>query len=199
MLFHGSLGELQKHLKRLPGVGAKTAQRLALHLAASDQELAVGLAQSLRRVVDEYHACPVCRMLTDTPVCAFCDSSDRDDARLCVVETTLDVYLVEQTGEYHGRYFVLGELLSPLDGVGPAEIHAPKLLELLRQREVEEVILALNPSTEGESTIDYLADMLEDQPAKVSRLSTGIPFGGDIGYTSQVTLSNALQRRFSIK
>ncbi|MCD4828077.1 MAG: recombination mediator RecR [Candidatus Cloacimonetes bacterium] len=199
MLFHGSLGELQKHLKQLPGIGAKTAQRLALHLVASERELALGLADSLRLAVADYHACPRCLMLTDAPMCAFCADENRDDTRLCVVESTLDVYLLEQTGEYHGRYFVLGGLLSPLDGVGPDEIHLPELLELLRSRQVEEVILALNPSTEGESTIDYLGSLLAELPPTVTRLSTGIPFGGDIGYTSQVTLSNALLRRFSIE
>jgi len=198
MLFHGSLGELQKYLKQLPGIGAKSAQRLALHLVSGRRELALGLAETLRRAVEDYHACPVCGLLTDEPTCVFCSAVNRDDARLCVVENSLDVYLVEQTGDYRGRYFVLGGLLSPLEGTGPEDIRVPALLELLRSRPVQEVILALNPSTEGEGTIDYLAEALAGLNVQVTRLSTGIPFGGDIGYTSQVTLANALQRRFPI-
>ena len=138
-------------------------------------------------------------MLSENDLCDFCADSSRTDSHLCVVENTQDVYLIDNTHEFHGRYFVLGNLLSPLDGIGPQEINFSKLLELIKNNGIEELILALNPSAEGESTISYIASQLEELPVRITRLSTGLPFGGDIEYTSSLTLGNALKRRYSVK
>jgi recombination protein RecR len=197
-MFTGRLGELQQQLRRLPGIGDKTAQRLALHLLTRGREHALTLARSLVEAVETYRLCPVCNCMTETDPCPICADTTRDASLLCVVEGSQDVFLLENTREYKGYYFVLGHLLSPLDGIGPEEIRFPQLRKLVGERQPREVILAINPSAEGETTIHYLATELADLNVRVTRLSTGIPFGGDIGYSSTVTLSNALTRRYTV-
>ena len=137
-------------------------------------------------------------MLTEVDPCSFCNDPLRVDNMLCIVENSQDVFLIEKTHEYNGKYFVLNNLLSPIDGIGLKEINYSKLIEIFENKNIKEVVLALNPSTEGETTMSFLAANLEKQHIKVTRLSTGLPFGGDIEYTSSLTLSNAFKRRYSV-
>ncbi len=198
-MFSGLLAELVQNLKKLPGIGSKSAQRLAMYLISMDKEKALELSESIRKTVESYTNCSVCNMLTETDPCLFCADTNRNDNVLCVVENTQDIYLIENTHEYSGKYFVLGNLLSPLDGIGPEDIKFSKLLKLVETNKIRELILALNPSAEGESTISFLASKFEGHQLKITRLSTGLPFGGDIEYTSSLTLGNALKRRYSVK
>lgn len=198
-MFSGLLAELEQSLKKLPGIGRKSAQRLAMHLISMEKQEALKLAGSIRNAVENYSNCSICNMLTETDPCRFCSDRSRHQNLLCIVENTQDVYLIEETNEYKGRYFVLNNLLSPIDGIGPDEINYPKLLELVKSDNIDEVVLALNPSAEGETTINYLDLQLSEYISKVTRLSTGLPFGGDIEYTSSLTLGNALKRRYSVK
>jgi recombination protein RecR len=198
-VFSGLLAELVQNLKKLPGIGSKSAQRLAMYLISMEKEKALELSESIRKTVESYTNCSVCNMLTETDPCLFCADTNRTDNVLCVVENTQDIYLIENTHEYRGKYFVLGNLLSPLDGIGPKDINFPKLLKLVETNKISELILALNPSAEGESTISFLASKFEGHQLKITRLSTGLPFGGDIEYTSSLTLGNALKRRYSVK
>ena len=198
-MFSGLLAELVQNLKKLPGIGSKSAQRLAMYLISMDKAKALELSESIRKTVESYTNCSICNMLTETDPCLFCADTNRNDNVLCVVENTQDIYLIENTHEYRGKYFVLGNLLSPLDGIGPNDINFPKLLKLVETNKISELILALNPSAEGESTISFLASKFESHQLKITRLSTGLPFGGDIEYTSSLTLGNALKRRYSVK
>lgn len=197
-MFNGLLKDLAQNLKQFPGVGEKTAQRLAMFLISQDKERSRRLAQSIIDAVDQYKNCSLCNMLSETDPCSFCSDTERDTKNLCVVENTADVYLIQNTHEFKGLYFVLGHLLSPLDGIGPTEINFPKLLNRIKQIQPEEVILALNPSPEGETTINYIASQLSSMNISITRLSTGLPFGGDIEYTSSMTLSHAFKRRMPI-
>jgi recombination protein RecR len=198
-VFSGLLAELVQNLKKLPGIGSKSAQRLAMYLISMDKAKALELSESIRKTVESYTNCSICNMLTETDPCLFCADTNRNDNVLCVVENTQDIYLIENTHEFRGKYFVLGNLLSPLDGIGPKDINFPKLLKLVETNKISELILALNPSAEGESTISFLASKFESHQLKITRLSTGLPFGGDIEYTSSLTLGNALKRRYSVK
>ncbi|HPT71371.1 MAG TPA: recombination mediator RecR [Candidatus Cloacimonadota bacterium] len=197
-MFNGLLKDLAQNLKQFPGVGEKTAQRLAMFLISQDKEKSRRLAQSILDAVDKYNHCSKCNMLAETDPCPFCSDTDRDVKRICVVENTADVYLINNTHEFRGIYFVLGHLLSPLDGIGPAEINFPMLVDKIGEHQPEEVILALNPSPEGETTINYIASQLQPMKISITRLSTGLPFGGDIEYTSSMTLSHAFKRRMPI-
>jgi len=198
MKFNKTLDELKNGLKQLPGVGEKTAQRYALYILNQDKDKAIELADTIKEAVELHSYCPKCNMLSDSNPCAICSDPDRDKSLICIVENTYDVYLIENTGEYDGYYFVLGHLLSPMDGIGTKEIHLPELLERLEVAEIEEIVLALNPSTEGETTIELIATEIAHLKRKITRLSTGLPFGGNIEYSSPITLSNALRRRYPI-
>lgn len=198
MKFSKTLDELKNGLKQLPGVGEKTAQRYALYLLNQDKERSMDLANTIKEAVEIHTFCDHCNMLSDANPCAICSNIDRDRSVLCVVENTYDVYLIENTGEYFGYYFVLGNLLSPMEGIGTEQIHLEQLLHIVELPEIKEIILALNPSTEGETTIELLASEIARFPKIVSRLSTGLPFGGNIEYSSPVTLSNAIKRRYTI-
>ncbi|KQC07320.1 MAG: hypothetical protein APR54_06175 [Candidatus Cloacimonas sp. SDB] len=198
-MLKGLLADLVENFKRLPGIGTKSAERIALYLISENKKNAMELAGSIRKCVEEYKNCSICNMLSEHDPCSFCSDSNRLDSLLCIVENTQDVYLIEDTHEFKGKYFVLGKLLSPLDGIGPDQIKFPQLQALVDTGNIAEVILALNPSAEGESTMNFLGAQLGKKVARITRLSTGLPFGGDIEYTSSLTLSNALKRRYSIK
>jgi len=198
-MFGGLLEELVQNLKKLPGIGKKSAQRLALHLIGMEKSEALKLADSITNAVHSFKHCSICNMLSEQDPCEFCSDQMRQNDFLCIVENTQDVYLIENTNEYKGKYFVLNALLSPLEGIGAEQIHFPKLLKYLKVNRVDELILALNPSAEGETTMSFLAEQLKPFVAKITRLSTGLPFGGDLEYTSSITLGNALKRRYSIK
>ena len=198
-MFSGLLEDLVQNLKKLPGIGKKSAQRLAMFIISMEKESAFQLSESIKKAVDNYHDCSICNMLTETEPCLFCADLSRNEKILCIVENTQDIYLIEDTHEYKGRYYVLKNLLSPLDGIGPDGIFFPKLLKQIKSNKIEELILALNPSAEGETTMNFLASELNKLVGKITRLSTGLPFGGDIGYTSSLTLGNALKRRYAVK
>ncbi len=198
MVFNRTLDSLKNRLKQLPGVGEKTAQRYAIYLLNQDKDTSLSLADTIREAVETHSFCSSCNILSDSNPCDICKNTERDRNLLCVVENTYDVYLIENTGEYRGYYFVLGHLLSPMEGIGTNEIYLPKLLNRIADESISEVILALNPSAEGETTIELIASEIAHLSKKITRLSTGLPFGGNIEYSSPITLSNAIKRRYSI-
>jgi recombination protein RecR len=188
---------------RLPGVGPKTAQRLTYHLLRAPDAEARTLAAALVAVRDEVVFCERCFNISDAPLCPICRDPGREDARLCVVEEPLDVLAIERTGEFKGRYHVLHGAISPIDGIGPDRLKIRELLERAdaakRDGEpIEEVILATNPTLEGEATAMYLAERLEGSVALVSRIARGLPVGGDLEYADDVTLIRALQGRRAV-
>ena len=185
---------------RLPGIGPKTAQRLTYYLLRAPEAEARALAGALVAVRDEVVFCELCFNISDAPTCPICRDDARDDSRLCVVEEPLDVLALERTGAYKGRYHVLHGAISPIDGVGPDRLRIRELLERAEHRAAEgspyeEVILATNPTLEGEATAMYLAERLAGHVAAVTRIARGIPVGGDLEYADEVTLVRSLQGR----
>ncbi len=195
------LRDLISQLKRLPGVGEKTATRLALFILADRENLAEGLARSLQNVHENIRLCSVCFNLTDKPRCSICQDPLRDASLICVVEEPSDVLALEAAHTYKGLYHVLHGLISPMGGVGPDDIKLPELLERLKRSHVGEVIVATNPSVEGEGTFHYIEKIIEDNKleVRVSRIASGIPMGGELKYMDQVTLASALRYRRIVK
>jgi len=191
-----SLNRLVDGLSQFPGIGKKTAERMAFHLLKSNSGWAQSLAQAIVDVKEQIHECPVCHNISETVPCSICADEKRDGSLLCVVEDTTDLVAFEKTNHYRGKYHVLGGVLSPLDGIGPENLHVDTLLERLNGE--EEVIIATNPSAEGETTALYLAKQLKARKVKVTRLASGIPVGGDLEYTDEATLVNALEGRREI-
>jgi recombination protein RecR len=198
MLTSPLLEKLIQHFNRFPGIGRKTAQRLVWHLISSDKVLAHEFAESIKETVDCFTTCQGCLMLSEADPCPICNDTDRDDNLLCIVETTSDVYLMENMHEFRGKYFVLGHLLSPLEGFGLNDLHITELESLIKVRKPKEIILALKPSAEGEATIHYISELMHGNDVAITRLSTGIPFGSDLEYTSTLTLANAWKRRYRV-
>jgi len=190
-----SLGALIDALRRLPGVGVKSAQRMAFHLLQHDRDGALKLAAALQGAVQHIRHCERCRTFSETPVCAICRDPARDARQLCVVETPADQAALERTGSYRGLYFVLMGRLSPLDGVGTREIGAAELLQRAGDGVVEEVILALNFTAEGEATAHVLGEALRSQGLKVTRLARGVPAGSELEYVDLSTIAHALVDR----
>jgi recombination protein RecR len=186
---------LTTQLSRLPGIGQKSAQRLAYHIldipAAQAQELAAAILAAREKVVD----CPVCGTYTDVSPCGICSDTHRDGSVLCVVSDAKDVIAMERTREFHGKYHVLHGVLSPVDGVGPADIRINELVERVKAGEVKEVIIATNPDVEGEATASYIARLLKPMGVSCSRIAHGIPIGGNLEYTDEVTLAKAMEGR----
>jgi recombination protein RecR len=193
-----NLEKLIQALNRFPGIGRKTAQRLAWFLVAQDKSFALQLAETITSTVESFTTCKLCNMLSETDPCPICTAEERLDTHLCVVEANSDIQIIENMNEFKGRYFVLGHLLSPIDGYGPQQIHSDLLLKRIEFLKPEEVILALKPSPEGDATIHYLWELLKGKDLNVTRLSTGIPFGGDLEYSSVNTLANAWKRRYTV-
>ncbi len=199
MLFSENLERLIQSFNRFPGIGKKTAQRLAWYLVAQDKNFALNLAEIIKTTVENFATCSRCNMLSESDPCPFCTSQDRVDNYLCVVENSSDIQILEGMNEFKGRYFVLGHLLSPLDGYGPEQINTAMLLQRIEELHPGELILALKPSAEGEATIHYLWELLKDKGLNITRLSTGIPFGGDLEYSNLNTLANAWKRRYMVQ
>lgn len=186
-------------LRCLPGIGPKTAQRLAFHILARDRAGGQRLAQSLHEAIHTVQHCHACRNFSETDLCGLCQNSKRDHNLLCVVETPADIVSIEQTGSYSGLYFVLMGRLSPLDGVGPSELGIPLLLNRITEKNVKELILATNPTAEGDATAHFIAQIVKPHTSQtslqVSRIANGVPLGGELGWVSSDTLSRALVRR----
>ena len=187
-------------LSKLPGVGGRTAQRLAFHLLRSSDEEALGLAEAIREVKERIGLCQVCFNLADGPTCRICADERRDPDVICVVEEPSDVISIERTHEFRGRYHVLGGALSPIDGVDPEDLKISELYERVRSTGVREVVLATNPTTTGEATALHIAEGLRDAAPAVSvtRLASGLPVGADLEYADELTLGRALAGRRSV-
>lgn len=189
------LEELIDQFARLPGIGRKTAQRLSFYVLGLPNGEAEKFADAILEAHKKIHSCKVCQNLTDGECCSICSSSARDRSIICVVEDPRDVMAFERTGDYNGLYHVLHGVISPMDGVGPDQIRIKELLSRLGGDEVKEVIMATNPTVEGEATAMYISKLLKPLGIKISRLAYGIPVGGDLQYADEVTLSRALEGR----
>jgi len=192
-----SLDFLIDALRRLPGVGPKSAQRLAYHLMQHDRDGASMLGRALTQAVEKIHHCARCNTFTEHEMCEVCSDPNRDDTLLCVVESPADQLMIEQTLTYHGLYFVLMGRLSPLDGIGPKDIHLEKLISRATDGDVEEVILATNFTNEGEATAHYISETLKARGLKVTRLARGVPVGGELEYVDAGTIARAMLDRRS--
>jgi recombination protein RecR len=193
-----TLGQLIDALRILPGVGPKSAQRMAFYLLERNRDGARTLARALDEAATTVRHCKRCRMLTDGELCVVCAAPRRDDSLLCVVESPADVAAVEQSGGYRGRYFVLMGHLSPLDGIGPAELGISLLESILDEGVVREVIVATNPTVEGEATAHFLGDLVNRRGIRASRIAHGVPVGGELEYVDGGTLAHALAGRQAI-
>ena len=195
MSYSPLLVQLIDALQCMPGIGKKSAQRIAFHLLERDRDGASNLSVSLTKAVEGIGHCSRCRMLSDTELCTFCSASGRDDGQLCVVETPADVMALEDATGFRGRYFVLMGHLSPLDGIGPHELGIPILEERLAGGGIDELIIATNPTVEGDATAHYLADLAEKSGVQASRIAHGVPLGGELEYVDGGTLSHAFYGR----
>jgi recombination protein RecR len=187
--------QLMEALRCLPGVGNKTAQRMAYYLLERDRDGGRALAQALERAMRDVQRCRDCRTLCETERCQLCRSDSRDPTQLCVVESPADVDAIEQATDFRGRYFVLLGHLSPLDGIGPAELGLDQLAQRFAQGELREVILATNPTIEGEATAQYISELAHEQGIRTTRIAHGVPMGGELEYIDSSTLSHAFSGR----
>ena len=199
MLYTDLVNRLINALRCLPGVGPKSAQRMAFYLLKYGRESGMTLATTLNQALNEVGHCRRCRTFSETELCNLCLNSHRDAGLLCVVETPADVIAIEQTRGYSGLYFVLMGHLSPIDGIGPNEIGIPELVRLLEREVITEVILATNPTVEGEATAHYLVEIIRARKIKCTRLAHGIPLGGELEYLDSNTLARALSGRMEVK
>ncbi len=193
-MFSPSVDNLVAQLTKLPGVGTRTAQRLAFHLLQRSQEEALALSTAIKEVKERVRFCSECGNLTEEELCGICRDTRRDHSIICVVEQPADLISLERTHEFRGLYHVLGGALSPLDGVEPEHLRIDELLARVARNGVQEVVLAMNPNMTGEATAAYLADRLRER-ARVTRLASGLPVGGDLEYADEVTLGRALSGR----
>ena len=194
----GPINRLIAELAKLPGVGQRTAQRLAFHILRSDEQEAVGLAEAIREVKERVTLCEVCFNLAEGPRCRICADEGRDGSLICVVEEPGDVIPIERTHEYRGLYHVLGGALSPIDGVDPEDLKIEELMARMSDGQVQEVVLATNPTTTGEATALHIAERLRGK-ARVTRLASGLPVGADLEHADEVTLGRALAGRRSLE
>ena len=193
-----SVEQLAEQFAQLPGIGRKTAHRLALYVVKMSREEVSNLAKALVNVKDKVRYCSVCSNITENDPCLICSNTKRDRSMICVVEEPTDVLALERTNEFGGLYHVLGGALSPLDGVGPEDLRMKELLQRLSNSSVEEIILALNPNVEGEATTLYLSKLLKPLGMKITRIARGLPVGTDLEYADEATLSRALEGRIAV-
>ncbi len=189
------LQDTVQRLSALPGIGERTALRLALFMLRRPEEEAVALGESLIRLRSEVRYCSVCNMISDGDICEVCADSRRDRSVICVVESIRDVMSIEETGEFHGTYHVLGGLISPMDGIGPDDLHIDSLVERASSEEVKEVVLAVSRGMEGETTSYYLNRVLAQAGVRVTAIARGVGFGDDLEYTDSLTLGMSLRHR----
>jgi recombination protein RecR len=193
----GPIERLISELSRLPGIGQRTAQRLAFHILRADDAEAIRLADAIREVKEKVGLCEVCFNLAEEPRCRICQDQRRDSSLICVVEEPSDVIPIERTGEYHGLYHVLGGALSPIDGIDPEDLRISELVRRIDGEGVDEVVLATNPTTTGEATALHIAELLRDR-VTITRLASGLPVGADLEHADEVTLGRALAGRRSL-
>ena len=192
------IDRLVASLKRLPGIGEKSATRLAFHLLGAPEATVAELAESIARLQNDVVLCADCFDLTDHSPCEICRDERRDPKLLCVVEEPADLAAIERSGRFRGRYHVLGGALAPIDGVGPDELRISELVARVEKGEVEEVVLATNPNAEGDATAHYLLDLLRPLGVRLTRIATGMPLGGDLEYADHVTVGLSLENRRSL-
>jgi recombination protein RecR len=197
-LYEGAIQDLIDELGRLPGVGPKSAQRIAFYILSADPADVKRLAGALQRVKDQVRFCATCHNVAEAELCRICRDPRRSDDVLCVVEEPKDVVAIERTGEFRGRYHVLGGAINPLEGIGPDNLRIRELMARLAAGEVKELILATDPNTEGEATATYLALLVKPMGLNVTRLASGLPVGGDLEYADEVTLGRAFEGRRAI-
>lgn len=193
------LNRLVEELKKIPSIGAKTAQRIAFYLIGLSQEEGDRLAEAIKEAKRNTFYCSVCNNLTDVDPCYYCSDSERDDESLCIVEQPFNISSIEKTGMYQGRYHVLLGNLSPLKGRGPDELKIDQLFNRIKQGKFKEIIIATSPTAEGETTASYLAKLLKDYSVRLTRLALGLPVGSDLDYADQVTIKKALEGRTEFK
>lgn len=193
--FAEPISRLIEELKRLPGIGQKTAQRLAFHLLRADREQAFALADAIRDAKEKIRECSICQNITDVDPCHYCTSTTRNRKTICVVEEAHNINAIEKTRQYNGLYHVLGGTLSPLSGVGPDQLNLKTLVERLKGGQVEEIIIATNPTAEGEATAVYVSKLLKPLGVRVTRIGVGIPVGSDLEYADEVTMLKAMEGR----
>lgn len=197
-MYDGAMAELIERLGRLPGIGPKSAQRIAFHILDAEPEDVTALADALREAKARVSFCSICGRATESDPCTICSDGRRDHATICVVEESRDVIAIERTREFRGVYHVLGGAISPIDGIGPNELRIAELMRRLADSSVSEVIIATDPNLEGEATATYLSRMLADLGVNVSRLASGLPVGGDLEFADEVTLGRAFAGRRSL-
>ena len=194
-MYEGAIQDLIDALGRLPGIGPKSAQRIAFHILEADPEIAAALVDSIRTVKERVKFCAVCGNVSEENECRICRDPRRDNTAICVVEESKDVIAIERTREFRGKYHVLGGAISPIDGIGPDQLRIRELMARLAAAEITEVILATDPNLEGEATATYLSRLIKPMGFKVSRLASGLPVGGDLEYADEVTLGRAFEGR----
>lgn len=197
-MYEGALQDLIDALGRLPGIGPKSAQRIAFHILQSESEMAASLVDAIRTVKERVKFCTECGNVSEEPLCRICRDPRRETTSICVVEESKDVIAIERTREFRGKYHVLGGAISPIDGIGPDQLRIRELMVRLADSAVIEVILATDPNLEGEATSTYLARLLKPLGLKVSRLASGLPVGGDLEYADEVTLGRAFEGRRTV-
>ncbi len=193
-----ALEQLIDHFCMLPGIGKKSASRLAYHILKQDADYAHRFAESLNTLHDSIHPCPVCGAFTEQDPCSICTDPSRDSACICVVEQPQDVATLSGMGAYRGLFHVLGGVIAPLDGVGPDQLRIAALVKRVHEQQIKEVILATNPTLEGDTTALYIQKVLTDFPVEISRLASGLPVGGDLEYTDKLTLMRSFNGRIKL-
>jgi recombination protein RecR len=196
-MYEGIIQDLIDELGRLPGVGPKSAQRIAFHIIQSDRVDVTRLAEILKTVKERVKFCTTCGNISEEELCRICKDPRRDNSSICVVEESKDVLAIEKTREFKGKYHVLGGAISPIDGIGPENLRMKELMTRLAQTQINEVIIATDPNLEGEATATYLTRLIKPLGVKVSRLASGLPVGGDLEYADEITLGRAFEGRRS--
>ncbi len=193
-----ALDELTRLLKKLPGMGAKSASRIAYHLIRCDSDYNRALGNAIGTIKDRIHPCPVCGAYAESDTCIFCSSPDRDKSVLCIVEQPQDVLTIADAGIYNGLFHVLGGAISPLNGIGPEQLSFTSLMDRIRKGSFREIIIATNPTEEGDTTALYIKRLLKDSDLTITRLASGLPIGGDLGYADKLTLLRSLRGRVKL-
>ncbi len=198
MFYPRSVQALIDEFSKLPGIGLKTAQRLAFHLLGTDKKEALNFSKAINDAVSNINYCKICSNISEEEICTICSDYQRDKEVICVVQGIRDLYAIEKTRDFNGVYHVLNGAISPIDGIGPNDINIKSLIERIRDIEVKEIILATNPNVEGEATALYISKILRPLEIKVTRIAHGLPIGGDLEYADEITLSKSIDNRREI-